>query len=301
MNTKFEQYSLLTGKISILIILTIFVLLTSCMGRENASLPNLADYSLTINGADRKNLKIGLAPGPYGDMYMDLIQPLLAPMGYTAELIYYNDYIEPNFALAEGRVDLNIFQHYRYLNDFKMANDLYLTAITEIPTASMGVFSRQYRSINDLRNGAVVTIPNDSTNRARALRVLDAAKVITLNTSIDMARADIGDISSNPRNIRFVQLLAQDLVQSLGTYDLSVINGNFAIAGGLNFSSALYVESLAESYYNVIAVRTEDLTQQFVSDIIDVVRSEKYLSLVTEPGGKYAGFPRPRYFFNIVQ
>jgi D-methionine transport system substrate-binding protein len=234
-------------------------------------------------------------------MYMDLIQPLLAPLGYTAELIYYNDYIRPNFALAEGDVDLNMFQHYRYLNDFKMANNLYLSAITEIPTASMGIFSRQYRSLNGIRYGAVATIPNDSTNRSRALRVLDAAKVITLNPSIDMARADIGDIVNNPSNIRFVQLVAQDLVQSLGTYDFSVINGNFAIAGGLNFSSALYVEALAENYYNIIAVRTEDLNEQFVKDIIDVVRSEKYIKTVVEPGGKYAGFPRPRYFFRSAQ
>ena len=289
------------GKISIPFVLIMFVFLASCQEQELPNLPALADYDLTTNSVARKNLKIGLAPGPYGDMYMDLIQPLLAPMGYTAELIYYNDYIRPNFALAEGEVDLNMFQHYRYLNDFKMANDLYLTAITEIPTASMGVFSRRYRSLNELRGGAIATIPNDSTNRSRALRVLDAAKVITLNPSIDMARAEISDIISNPYNLRFVELLAQDLVQSLDTYDISVINGNFAISGGLNFSAALYVESLAENYYNIIAVRTEDLAEQFVKDIIDAVRSEKYVSMVLQPGGKYTGFPRPRYFFSIAQ
>ena len=206
MIAKFKYYALKVGILSMFVVVS--SILASCIKRETVNLPALADYDLGGNGIARKSLKIGLAPGPYGDMYMDLIQPLLAPMGYSAELIYYNDYIEPNFALANGEVDLNIFQHYRYLNDFKMANDLYLTAITEIPTASMGVFSRQYRSLNDLRNSAVVTIPNDSTNRARALRVLDAAKVITLNPSIDMARADVSDIITNPRNIRFIQLVA---------------------------------------------------------------------------------------------
>ncbi|MCL2066146.1 MAG: MetQ/NlpA family ABC transporter substrate-binding protein [Treponema sp.] len=301
MKIKDRRGALVRGKIIILIVMFVLIFLASCREREMVTLPVLADYESAANGTVRKNLKIGLSPGPYGDMYLDLIQPLLAPLGYTAELIYYNDFIRPNLALAEGGVDLNMFQHYRYLNNFKMEHDLSLTAITEIPTASMGIFSRRFRTIGALRNGAVATIPDDSTNRSRALRVLDAAKIITLNPSIDMARADMGDIISNPLNIRFVQLEAQRLVESLGTNDFSVINGNFAISGGLNFSDALYVEALAESYYNVIAVRTEDLTEQFVRDIIAAVRSERYVSMVTEPGGKYAGFPRPRYFLGMTR
>jgi len=290
-----------SGIMSMFVLLIMAIFLASCLKREIVHMPVLADYDSAANSSPKKNLKIGLAPGPYGDMYMELIQPLLAPLGYTAELVYYGDFIRPNMALANGEVDLNMFQHYRYLNNFKMQNDLYLTAITEIPTASMGVFSSRYRSVSAIRNGSVVSIPNDSTNRARALRVLDAAKIITLNPSIDMARADIKDIISNPLNLRFVQIEAPGLVASLATHDLSVINGNFAISGGLNLSEALYVEALAEGYVNVIAVKTSDLNEQFVRDIIDVVRSERYISMVKNPGGKYAGFPRPRYFFNAAQ
>ena len=130
--------------------------LTSCMERQNISLPLLANYELDTAGADRNNLRIGVVPGPYGDMYMEMIQPLLAAKGYTAQLVHYGDFIRPNFALAEEETDINIFQHYRYLNDFKMQNDLEISAIAEIPTVSMGIFSSRYRSLNALGNGITV-------------------------------------------------------------------------------------------------------------------------------------------------
>jgi D-methionine transport system substrate-binding protein len=276
------------------------ICLASCQKGQDIRLPRLSDYESESAITVRRNLKVGVAPGPYGDMYMETVQSLLAAKGYNAELVYYTDFIRPNFALAEKETDLNIFQHYRYLNDFKTQNDLDVTAITEIPTVSMGIFSNRYGSLDALRNGITVSVPNDATNRSRALNVLDAANVIKLNPTADLARADIGDIISNPWGIRFMQMDAQSLVTSLDSVDMSVINGNYAIAGGLNPSEALYNEILAEGYINVIAVRTEDLDEQFVRDIIDAVRSEQYVTMVTNPNGTYAGFQRPRYFFGIT-
>ena len=286
--------------LSAFMVLITAIFFTSCLERQSISLPLIADYDSDMVREERKNLKIGVVPGPYGDLYLEIIQPLLAANGYTAELVHYNDFIRPNFALAEYETDLNIFQHYQYLNNFKLENDLDLSAIAEIPTVSMGIFSSRYRSLNALGNGITVSIPNDSTNRSRALRVLNAANVITLNPAADMARVDIIDIVSNPRNLRFIQLDAQALVNSLDSVGLSVINGNFAIAGGLNPSAALYNEVLAEGYVNLIAVRTEDLDNQFVRDIIDVVRSDIYIDMVIDVNGKYSGFQRPRYFFDIL-
>ena len=295
----------LRGKIPLLagivLALTAAVFLSSCIKRQSISLPLIADYETETAGADRKNLKIGVVPGPYGDMYLEAVQPLLAAKGYTAELVFYSDFIRPNFSLAEKETDLNIFQHYRYLNDFKMQNDLDLSAITEIQTVSMGIFSNRYRTLSAAGSGISVSIPNDSTNRSRALRVLDSANVIVLNPASDIARADISDIVSNPRNIRFIQLDAQALVASLASVDMAVINGNFAIAGGLNPSVALYNETLTEGYINVIAVRTDDLDRQFVRDIIDAVRSDRYINMIIDENGKYSGFQRPRYFFGITE
>ncbi len=293
----------ITGTILVLLLWTSLsaAAFMSCVKSTETRLPVFSDYETPDTAEARKNLKIGVVPGPYGDLYLEAIQPLLKEKSYSAELVFYNDFIRPNHALAEKETDLNIFQHYRYLNDFKTQNNLSITAITEIPTVSMGIFSRRYNSLNGLGNGISASIPNDATNRSRALRVLDAANVVKLNPASDATRADLDDIISNPREIRFIQMDAQNLVGSLDSADISVINGNFAIAGGLNPSDSLYNEILDEGYVNVIAVRTEDLDQQFVRDIVDTVRSMEYVTMVTDPNGSYSGFQHPRYFFNIKE
>jgi len=297
----FTKRNIVAGiAVTLLALFVMFIFTASVPKRENITMPVVADYDSDTEAAERKNLKLGVVPGPYGDMFMETIQPLLAQLGYTTELVYYDDFIRPNFALANKEIDLNMFQHHRYLNSFKFENDLDLTAIAEIPTASMGVFSKRYKSIDDLEEGITVSIPDDSTNLSRALKVLDAAKIIVLNPSIDMARATQNDIVHNPYKVVFTPVEAHYLVKSLELCNLSVINGNFAISGGLNLSEALYNEVLTESYINVIAVRTEDLSEQFVKDIIYAVRSREYVDVIVDADGKYVGFQRPRYFFGVM-
>ena len=279
-----------------LFILMIFILLIiACKERQTIHTPSAADYEFPWN-AERKCLKVGVVPGPYGDMFMEAIMLPLKEMGYTASLVYYDDFINPNIALAQKEIDLNIFQHYAYLNSFKFENDLALSAISEIPTISMGIYSNRFSSVNQLRAGITVSIPDDSTNLARALRVLESADIISLNPFIDKSKATISDITSNPHNIRLVLVEAHNLVEALKLYDVSVINGNFAISNGLKPSEALYNEILAENYINVIAVRTEDLSSQFVRDIIEALHSEEYKQVIINPDGKYADFQYPRSF-----
>jgi len=258
-------------------------------------MPVAADYVFTRD-VEKKDLKVGVVPGPYGDMFMEAIMPSLKEMGYTASLVYYSDFINPNIALANKEIDLNIFQHYAYLNSFKFENDLALSAISEIPTISMGLYSYRHKSINELGTNITVSIPNDSTNLARALRVLESADLIKLNPFIDKSKATISDIVSNPRRIRFTLIEAHRLVETFRLYDLSVINGNFAISNGLNPSEALYNEILSDNYINVIAVRTEDLSSQFVRDILSIMHSDKYKQAIIDPNGKYIEFQYPRSF-----
>lgn len=296
-----KSYLIARSTFALCIITVTLIFFGACLREEVIVLPRVSDYDTDVTVVQRKNLKLGVVPGPYGDMFMDAIMPQLRQKGYTVELVFYNDFVRPNLAMAEGEIDLNMFQHSQYLNNFKFEHDLDLTAIAEIPTVSMGIYSRRFRSINNLGNNITVSIPSDATNLARALRVLNAANVITLNPSIDMARATVNDIISNPHRMNFVFVNAQDLVSSLALYDVSVINGNFAIAGGLNPADALYNEALAEGFVNIIAVRTEDLGQQFVRDIIDITYSDEFVRIITDPARMYAGFQRPRYFFGITR
>ena len=283
-----------------LFLIIILLLMTACRERQTIYVPTATDYEF-VSITERKDLKVGVVAGPYGDMFTEAILPSLEKIGYTASLVYYNDFTSPNIALAQNEIDLNIFQHYAYLNSFKFENDLALSAISEIPTISMGIYSHRYKTINELNTGITVSIPSDSTNLARALRVLESADIIRLNPFIDKSKATINDISFNPRRIRIVPIEAHNLVEALRLNDLSVINGNFAISNGLNPSDALYNETLAENYINVIAVRTEDLSAQFVRDIIYVLHSNEYKQVIINPNGKYVDFQYPRSFMDRLR
>ena len=281
------------------VILLIFVSITACSNHENRILPVVSDYM--IDGiVEIRELRVGVVSGPYWDMFEKAVLPILEEMGYTATMFYYHDYASPNFALAQKEIDLNIFQHYVYLNNFKFDNDLDLSAIIEIPTVSMSVFSGRFNSINGIEKGTTVSIPQDASNLARALRVLESANIITLNPSIDKLKATLADIIINPREIRIIPIPAHGLVESLETYDVAIVNGNYAVSGGLDLSEALFHEMLVENYMNVVAVRTEDLNKQFVMDIIKVINSADFCDIIADPAGDYTNFQWPRWLHDML-
>jgi len=276
-----------------------FALLTACFHNERQELPVVSDY-LFDPIVEIKDLRVGVVSGPYWDMFEEAILPSLEEKGYTATMVYYTDYTSPNFALAKSEIDLNIFQHYEYLNTFKFDHDIALSAIMEIPTVSMSVFSNQFNSINEIAPGVSVSISDDASNLARALRVLEAANIITLDPAIDKSKALLSDIISNPHGIQLAPLPAHTLVESLETYDISVIPGNFAVSSGLDLSKALYHEVLTENYKIVVAVRSEDLNKQFVRDIIDIIYSDNFRDVISDPTGRYANFQWPRWLHDMI-
>ena len=292
-----ERVVLIMKKFLILLCSIFLIAAPGCADR-NAIKAIVEDYLYEAESSEeQKNIKLGVVAGPYGDMFVETILPFLEPKGYEVELVLYDDFVKPNIALGNNEVDLNMFQHYRYLNSFKTEHDLDLSAVAEIPTVSMGIFSNSYRTLEDIENGALVAIPDDATNLARALQVLEAAGVVTIDPLIDKSRADENDLTRNPNNLRFNKVPANQLVSELPNSDFAVINGNFAFAGGLNISEALYNEVLREGYINVIAVRTQDLSRQFVRDILDVIHSDDFRESIMDTNSKYSGFQRPRYFY----
>ncbi len=241
-------------------------------------------------------LKVGVCAGPYGDMFTQAIQPSLEKKGYKIELVEFSDYVQPNKALAEGDIQLNMFQHSVYLANFSKEYNLNLTAITEIPTAGMGVFSDKLKTLAEIPDGATVAIPNDVTNLARAIRVLAQAELVTIDPSVDASKATQNTLSANPKNLKFVEIEAPQLPRSLESVDLAVINGNFAIGAGLNLSDALYNEKLSDGYSNVIAVRTEDAEAQFAKDIVDIVHSDDFRNVINDANNQYSSFFKPKNF-----
>lgn len=245
------------------------------------------------SGDENKLIRVGVCAGPYGDMFKEAIQPSLEEKGYTVEITEFSDYVQPNNALADNDIDVNMFQHSTYLKKFSEEHGLELSYLTEIPTAAMGVFSEKYKSLNEAADGAAAAIPNDDTNLSRALRVLAQTGIITIDPSIDPSKATVNDISENPKNLTFTEVSAEILPSVLDSTDFAVINGNYAIGAGLDLADAVYNEQLAEGYFNVIAVRTADVDSQFAKDITEIVHSDAFRSVIEDESKQYTAFARP--------
>ena len=148
-------------------------------------------------------------------------------------------------------------------------------------------------AIEEIANGSVIAIPNDDTNLSRALRVLAQTGVIGLNPDIDAAKATEKDVAVNPKNLSFKQVSAEILPSVLDSVGAAVINGNYAIGAGLNLADAIYNEQLGPGYFNVIAVRTEDLEKPFTKDIYSIVHSDTFRTVIDDPKKQYSAFGKP--------
>jgi len=248
--------------------------------------------------AEPKTIIFGVAPGPYGDLIKQGIQPGLEKKGYKVVLKEFSDWVQPNIALDNGATDANLFQHGIYLEKFSADKGLKLSPLIKVPTAGLGIYSNKIKSLDELKKGDVVTLPNDPTNLARALRFLAKLDLLTFKKDIDPTKASEKDIEHNPRGIVFKPLEAAQLPRTLDTATAAVISGNFAIAAGLDLNKALKLEVLDESIKNLIAVKTADLNKPFVADIKAVVESDEFLAVINDPKRQFYSFQRPEWIVN---
>ena len=249
-------------------------------------------FGLTAAQAqDKKEIVIGATAGPYSDQVKLGIKPILEKKGYRVRIVEFNDYVQPNFALAQGALDANVFQHIVYLTKFSTENKLALSELIKVPTAPIALYSHKHKDLA-VKEGAVVALPNDPTNAARALVVLQDLGWVRLRDGVDPIRASEKDVAVNVHKIKLVPIEAAQLPRSLDDTDYSFVNGNFALASGLKLTEALALEKTGPTYQNVVAVRTEDKDKPWVKDIADAYRSREFLA-TTET--KFAGFVKTDY------
>ncbi|WNN49491.1 MetQ/NlpA family ABC transporter substrate-binding protein [Siccibacter colletis] len=245
--------------------------------------------------SDPQTITFGVAPGPYGDMVKQAIAPSLKEKGYKVIVREFSDYVQPNMALANGSIDANLFQHSLYFDKFTADKGLKLTKLLAVPTAGMGLYSHKIKSLDALKKGDIVTLSNDPTNLARGLRFLQALKLITIKPDIDPTKASERDIASNPKGLVFKPLEAAQLPRTLDGVTASLVNGNFAIAAGMDLSTALAQEQLDENLKNIIAVRSEDADKPFAKDIVSVVKSPAYAAAINDPQNVFISFQKPEW------
>ena len=210
--------------------------------------------SSSLEGA---TLRVGASPAPHAEI-LEVVKDILAEQGITLDIVQYNDYVQPNNAVEDGSLDANYFQHITYMNDFNDQNGTHLVSAAEVHYEPMSLYAGKVSSLDELADGALIGVPNDATNEARALLVLQQEGLITLRDGAGIT-ATINDIVDNPKNLQFSEMEAAQLPLRLADLDMAVINGNYAIDAGLSMDDALATESAdgeaAQAYVNVLAVK----------------------------------------------
>ena len=256
------------------------------------SLLAFANVPVWAQDARKPLLTIGGTAGSNIDQLQAGIVPLLKAKGYQVKLVEFNDYVQPNLALADGSLDANFFQHEVYFNGFKTDRKLDLTALVQGPIAPMGVYSKQRKSLADLKEGDRVALPNDASNLARGLLLLQQAGLVQLKEGVNPLRVSELDLAANPKKIKLVPLDAAHLPRSLDDVQFAIINGNFAISSGMKLTDSVLLEKTPDHYLNVVAVKTKDSQAQWAKDLEEAFRSVAFKHVVD---AQFAGYAKPAF------
>jgi D-methionine transport system substrate-binding protein len=238
-------------------------------------------FALAMNAHAADKIVVGASPTPHAEI-LENIKPMLARQGVDLEIKVFTDYVQPNVQLAEKRIDANFFQHKPFMNEFNRTRGTNIVAVADILIAPFGAYSSKITKIADLKEGAVVAIPNDAVNGGRALQLLHQAGVIQLaDPTNNMATEK--DIVGNPKKIKLKQLEAPMLPRVLGEVDLDVINTTFALEAKLNPNKdALFLEGSKSLFINLLAARPDNKDSAAMVKLVEALRSPESKAFILE-------------------
>ena len=235
--------------------------------------------------ADDKTITVAASPTPHAEI-LKIAAEVLAKDGWTLEIKEYTDYVQPNNVVEDGEIDANYFQHVPYLDTFNADNGTHLVSVAMVHYEPFGIYAGTKSAIADLAEGDKIAIPNDGSNRARALLLLEAEGVIKLKEGVGMDATDL-DIVENPLNLDIVQMEAAQIANVRDSVALAVINGNYALQAGLNAGTdALAVEDAesisATTYANVLVVKEGNEESEKIQALIKAVLSEEVKAYIND-------------------
>ena len=262
-------------------------------GQQNAAPAAASAASDAASAAavstEKKEIVFGTTVGDFGDMVKDQIKPALEKKGYTVKLVEFTDYVRPNLALAEGELDINVFQHKPYLDNFKAEHKLDIVESFQVPTAPLGLYPGKLQKLEEVKDGSTVSAPNDPSNFARALVMLNELGWIKLKDGINPLTASKNDIAENLKNIKIVELEAAQLPRSRADVDFAVVNGNYAMSSGMKLTETLFQEP-SFAYVNWSAVKTADKDSQWLKDVTEAYNSDEFKTYAKQ---RFAGYKYP--------
>ncbi len=258
--------------------------LAGCSGGSASGSAAAGSAAASSGASQNEVIKVGASPTPHAEI-LNAVADQLASEGYTLDVVEYNDYVLPNTALEDGELDANYFQHITYLNDFNEENGTHLASAAGIHFEPFGLYSQKVASLDELQDGAVVAVPNDTTNEARALLLLEQEGLITLNPEAGIT-ATVLDITDNPKNLQIREVEAAQVPRTLPEVDIAAINGNYALNAGLNVEEAIATESAdgeaARAYVNVLAVKDGTQDEPKIQALVKALASDTVAQFIAD-------------------
>ncbi|MET3505691.1 MetQ/NlpA family ABC transporter substrate-binding protein [Halalkalibacter oceani] len=228
-----------------------------------------------------EKLVVGVTAGPH-EQILEKVKELAAEQGLEIDPVVFTEYVMPNVALDEGDLDLNVFQHKPYLEDFKEDRNLDLTDVATAVNFPMGIYSTELADVSELQEGDTLGLPNDPTNGARSLMLFEAAGLIKLDPEAGSS-AMVSDIIENPKNLEFIELEASQIPRQLDELAAAAINTNFAIEHGyVPTEDSIFIEASDSPWVNLIVTRTENKDDPVVQKFIEIYQSDEVKQFIEE-------------------
>ncbi len=282
-------------KITALLVAATFTLssLTACGSKkgvdDNTSKADQKVETATEAAKELETITVAASATPHAEI-LEEAKPLLEAKGYKLEVTVFDDYVQPNLVVESGEFDANYFQHIPYLESFNKEQGTHLVNAGGIHYEPFGIYPGTKKDLKDLADGDTIAIPNDTTNEARALLLLQANGIITLNDGAGLT-ATVNDIKDNPKNIKFEELEAAQVARVINEVSFVVLNGNYALEAGLSAAKdAIAYETsdsdAAKTYVNLIAVKEGNENNEKIKALVEVLKSEEITKFINE---KYDG------------
>ena len=267
-------------------------LLTLVLALSTLALIGCGGGADNSSAKSEKVIKVGASPVPHAEI-LEIVKPELEKDGIKLEIVEFNDYVQPNLATNDKEIDANFFQHEPYLKNFVTEHpELKLANVLGVHVEPMGIYSHKIKNINEVKDGAQVSIPSDPTNGGRALLLLERAGLLKLKDGVGAA-ATVQDVVDNPKHLIFKEIEAPQLPRTLDDVDISVINTHWAMQADLvPTRDALFMEDKTSPYVNILVVRQGDENRPEIQALMKALHSEAVKNFINE---KYKGAIIPAF------
>ena len=258
---------------------------TAVAATEAAAETETAETEAAAETESKGTITVAATSVPHAEI-LEAAKPILAEQGWDLQITEFQDYVQPNEVVEAGDFDANYFQHVPYLDSFNEEKGTHLVAVGNIHYEPLGIYPGTESDLNAISDGATIAVPNDTTNEARALLLLQDNGLITLKDGAGI-EATVKDIAENPHNIKFTELEAAQVSRVLPEVSFAVLNGNYALEAGLNAQTdALAIETsdseAAKTYVNVIVVKEGNENNEGVKALVDVLKSDEIKKFIKD-------------------